>query len=226
VADCRFLSLITRFLSTYSAVGFFPGLLAPSSRSGPIAQKLTAYPKPLARGQCKLSDQWPPQCRRSRYLLLPSRRLLWLGQRSVGGLLDYPARAAQPVHRAGDDNASSSNHYFVQNPSLDSAWRVFTYIDRDLYQPLPMLSLMLDTALFGHGPFGYHATNLVFHLLTIVAVWRLVRRLAPARAAGTGRPGGACIHCDSEVVGIAVNRIRCLSALFNLMARWNDIWPL
>jgi protein O-mannosyl-transferase len=52
------------------------------------------------------------------------------------------------------------------------------------YRPVQMLSYMLDYAVWGTRPFGYHLTNVLLHLLAGLLVWRLARRLvAPGWAA-------------------------------------------
>jgi hypothetical protein len=45
------------------------------------------------------------------------------------------------------------------------------------YRPLRYLTYALDHALHGENPLGYHATNLLLHLLTVTAVFLLLRRV-------------------------------------------------
>jgi Flp pilus assembly protein TadD len=48
--------------------------------------------------------------------------------------------------------------------------------------PATWLSFQLDAALFGPGPAGFHRTNLLLHLLNVVLVLALARRLGLAEA--------------------------------------------
>ena len=51
------------------------------------------------------------------------------------------------------------------------------------YRPLLLLSLMLERAVYGLWAPGHHLQNLAWHLLAVAMVWRLARRLVPARGA-------------------------------------------
>src|ERR1039457_3746555 len=50
-----------------------------------------------------------------------------------------------------------------------------------LYRPLTSFSLALDHALYGQNSAGFHATNLLFHLLNVVLVTLLAVRLGANR---------------------------------------------
>ena len=48
-------------------------------------------------------------------------------------------------------------------------------------RPLACLSLVLDFAVFGPGPFGPHLTNLLLHLGNALLLWRVLRAALAAR---------------------------------------------
>ncbi len=50
------------------------------------------------------------------------------------------------------------------------------------YHPLTMISLGIDHVFWGEDAFGYHLTNLIFHLCATGLVFVFVRRLAPERS--------------------------------------------
>ncbi|MBN1346534.1 MAG: tetratricopeptide repeat protein [Phycisphaerae bacterium] len=75
----------------------------------------------------------------------------------------------------GDDEYFVLQHSCVNRPGLLNAVRLFGIVHRDLYQPLPMLSFAVDTALYGGRAWGYHLTNILWHVLAVVLVWVIVR---------------------------------------------------
>ncbi|MCK6455074.1 MAG: tetratricopeptide repeat protein [Phycisphaerae bacterium] len=85
-----------------------------------------------------------------------------------------------------DDPQYVRDNAAVLKPSLRSAWRFVAEVRSPstvagYYQPLTMLSLMLDSWWYGANrpsPFPYHLTNVVLHALNSVLVFRLARRLA------------------------------------------------
>lgn len=56
----------------------------------------------------------------------------------------------------------------------------------DFNRPAMLASLMLDAAIWGKSPFGYHLTSVLFHVLNVVLVWLLLDRLGDDRR-GSGR---------------------------------------
>lgn len=57
----------------------------------------------------------------------------------------------------------------------------------DFNRPVHLASLMLDAAVWGREPFGYHLTSVLVHAANVVLVWAVCRRLL----AEPGGPGGA-----------------------------------
>ena len=47
----------------------------------------------------------------------------------------------------------------------------------DFNRPVHLASLMLDAALWGKEPFGYHLTSVLVHAVNVVLVWAIVRQL-------------------------------------------------
>jgi len=75
----------------------------------------------------------------------------------------------------GDDEHFVLHHSYVNRPGLINAVRLFGIIHRDLYQPIPMVSFAFDTALYGGQAWGFHLTDLLWHVLAAALVWLLVR---------------------------------------------------
>ena len=51
----------------------------------------------------------------------------------------------------------------------------------DFNRPVQLASLMLDAAVWGKEPFGYHLTSVVLHAVNVVLVWGVLRGLAARR---------------------------------------------
>jgi protein O-mannosyl-transferase len=49
----------------------------------------------------------------------------------------------------------------------------------DFNRPVHLASLMLDAAVWGKEPFGYHLTSVAIHALNVVLVWAVLRGLSP-----------------------------------------------
>jgi len=47
--------------------------------------------------------------------------------------------------------------------------------ERGLYRPLTAVSYALDCLLWGPGPQGFHISNILYYVMTIVFVWLLAR---------------------------------------------------
>ncbi len=77
--------------------------------------------------------------------------------------------------------------YVLENPvikeiSLENLKTIFSEQFVGNFQPVTMLSYMLDHQFFGLDPFGYHLTNLLFHLLGTWLVFLIIKKLS-----GSGR---------------------------------------
>ena len=60
----------------------------------------------------------------------------------------------------------------------------------DFNRPAMLASLMLDAAIWGKNPFGYHLTSVLLHVLNVVLVWLLLDRLLVGRAGASSPDAG------------------------------------
>ena len=78
----------------------------------------------------------------------------------------------------------------------------------DFNRPVNLASLMLDAAVWGKNPFGYHLTSVILHALNAVLVWLLLRRLGtcprPARFPAAYALLGALVFALHPLVTEAV----------------------
>jgi tetratricopeptide (TPR) repeat protein len=105
----------------------------------------------------------------------------------------WPALSAKAL--SFDDDQYLVENQYVKNPGLESAWRFLTEVMRPssvsgYYQPLTMLSLMLDYAAGGRPDYllPFHCTSLILHAantaLIIILLYMLFGRVWVAAAVG------------------------------------------
>ncbi|MBU0765450.1 MAG: hypothetical protein KJ607_11510 [Bacteroidetes bacterium] len=73
-----------------------------------------------------------------------------------------------------DDNIYVYNNYEIHNMSWQSIGKLFTYQFYGHYQPLTLLSYMIQYQLCGNTAGPYHIVNVVFHLITVLLAFRFV----------------------------------------------------
>ena len=93
-------------------------------------------------------------------------RLLYAG---LLGLAVLPHLNILPIDvHLGDDRLFVADNYLTTHPSLTNALRFFTEIHKDFYQPIPLLSYMIDYAIWGTRWAGFHLTSLAIHAVNVV----------------------------------------------------------
>ncbi len=117
--------------------------------------------------------------------MLNARLPLWL-------VLAAVAAAYVGVPAAGfvwDDQALIVSNRVLDAPTFDNVWREDLWCCTDTnssgyYRPLLTVTFLLDHALYGKNPAGFHVTSLLLHLGVVALVAGLLRpRLGDARAA-------------------------------------------
>lgn len=86
------------------------------------------------------------------------------------------------------------------------------------YRPITLLSLLLDRALYGSEPFGYHLTVLLLHAAAAWAVYAFARRITTRRGAVLGASLFAVYPASAECVGWIAGRNDILAGLFSALA--------
>ena len=59
----------------------------------------------------------------------------------------------------------------VENTSILNGSDIRSVLERDITRPIVTLSYAIDTRLWGQRPVGYHATNLLLHIVNVVLVF-------------------------------------------------------
>ena len=122
-------------------------------------------------------------------------------------------------------------HMVVDNPSLPHPFdlrRLFLY---QVTRPVVNFSYAIDRAIWGPGPFGFHVTNVLLHVVNVALLFLLARRLAGdrLRRKPTTAPGPDtvafiaaalfAVHpMMTEAVGYISGRTEVLCATFFLAA--------
>jgi protein O-mannosyl-transferase len=139
------------------------------------------------------------------------------------------------VYRGGLTNPFVYDDHVVvvENRSITSLSDIRTVLLHDVKRPLVNVSYALDYALWGLAPFGYHATNLLLHLLNVGLLFAFARRAASdhdersARAIHDGRELAVAFTAAvllavhplmTQAVGYVAARADLLSATFVLAA--------
>lgn len=139
------------------------------------------------------------------------------------------ASAATYVNALGGEFVWDDKTLFVQNYDLwqwgnlkqllTSQDNLFGDRHTGFYRPLPNLSFLLDRYVWGQDPFGYHLTNLVFHVLCTVGLYAGIRQMARGRWPAFISALLFAVHpVHTEVVAWINGRNNLLSSLFYLVA--------
>ncbi len=77
-----------------------------------------------------------------------------------------------------DDTNYILDNPVVKNINAEDLKAIFSEQFVGNYQPLTMLSYMLDYKFFGTNPFGYHLINLIFYLFCVAFVFLIAEKLS------------------------------------------------
>src|SRR5882672_7659676 len=85
-------------------------------------------------------------------------------------------------------------------------------------RPAGFVSLILDYSIWRHDPFGYHLTNLLFHLISVLGIYFLCKNL------GLDRETSASSSLLFSILPIHPEAVVWISSRFDLMATCLIIW--
>jgi tetratricopeptide (TPR) repeat protein len=90
---------------------------------------------------------------------------------------------------------------------------------RGFFRPLTTLTYLGDARVHGHNPAGFHLTNVLLHLMTVLAAFRLLRGFGAAtRASALAAGAFALAPRLAECVAWISGRTDILAALFGVLA--------
>ena len=118
-----------------------------------------------------------------------------------------------------DDPAYVANNELIKSWSPANLYGVATETVTRNYAPLTILSLLIDHSIWGMNPCGYHASNVLLHLLNGVLVLILVRQLSGSHFVAWITAALFLVHpVQIETVAWISSRKGLLSATFMLAA--------
>lgn len=110
-------------------------------------------------------------------------------RRWPGAALAAALAAAVYVNALDNPFVYDDRDTVVANPSLADPSNVRFVLTHSPFRPVVNASYALDRAVWGPGPFGFHATNVALHAGVVWLLYALVlRACADARARATGAP--------------------------------------
>jgi tetratricopeptide (TPR) repeat protein len=131
-------------------------------------------------------------------------------------------------------------HTVVENTSIEHLSNFRGIVLHDVTRPIVNLSYAVDRALWGAKAVGFHVTNVLLHVVNVILLFMLARRLADAsdRAVLTAFAAAVLLAIHpmmTEAVGYISGRSELLCATFFLPAfmagrRWlrgdGIVWPV
>ncbi len=84
-----------------------------------------------------------------------------------------------------DDNEYVYQNEDIRSISPSSLAHLFTRPYVGMYSPLAMVTYAFDYQIWGNNPYGYHLTNLLFHLANVILAFFLFYRLTQKKAIAT-----------------------------------------
>ena len=120
-----------------------------------------------------------------------------------------------------DPDYVQNNPHVQAGLSVEGIGWAFTFTDVPLWQPLTWLSLMLDAQLFGPGAGGFHATNVLLHIINTLLLFFLLRSMTGAVWPSAFVAALFAMHpLRVESVAWVVERKDVLSTCFGFMSVW------
>ncbi len=88
------------------------------------------------------------------------------------------------------------------------------------FRPAGFVTLFLDYRIWGHEAFGYHLTNLLLHLISVIGVYFLCKNL------GLNRETSAVSSLIFSILPIQPEAVVWIASRFDLMATCLTIWAI
>ena len=121
-----------------------------------------------------------------------------------------------------DDNLYVTENFHVQaGLTLKGIKWALTTTDVAYWHPVTWLSLMLDYDLYGLNSRGYHLSNLLFHILSTLLLFMVLKRMTGAHWQSAFVAALFALHpLNVESVAWVVERKNVLSAFFWMLTLW------
>jgi Flp pilus assembly protein TadD len=115
----------------------------------------------------------------------------------------------------------TENRHLHGGLSIEGVGWSFSFTDVAYWHPMTWLSLMLDYELYGLSPSGYHLSNLLLHILSVLFLFLALRRMTGSIWQSGFVASLFALHpLNVESVAWAVERKNVLSSLFLMLTLW------
>src|SRR5258706_4043565 len=110
-------------------------------------------------------------------------------------------------------------HTVQANRSIQSVSNIRAIVLYDVKRPIVNFSYAVDRALWGTEPLGFHVTNVLFHMLNVLLLFRLASQLTRSDVAADAGAALFAVHpMMTEAVGYVSGRSEVLCATLMLLA--------
>jgi len=118
-----------------------------------------------------------------------------------------------------DDDVNLVNHPFLETFDWNSILGIFSSTVIGNYNPLPIFTFAIERYFFGLDPFVFHFNNLLLHLISVILVFHLAKRVGCTSISSGIAAGIFAIHpMHVESVAWVTQRKDVLFGLFFLAA--------
>ena len=132
----------------------------------------------------------------------------------------WQVRTHEFVH-LDDYEHITDNRHLHRGLSPEGVVWAFSFTDVAYWHPMTWLSLLLDYELYGLSPGGYHRTNLLLHILSVLFLFLVLRRMTGSLWQSGFVAALFALHpLNVESVAWAVERKNVLSSLFLMLTLW------
>ncbi len=141
---------------------------------------------------------------------------------TLAALLVYGRLVGADFQASWDDNVYILNNGVVHGFSWEHIRSAFCIGTGNIgqYNPLALLSFMLDYTFWGLNPGGYHLTNIIIHLLNGLLVYRLITKLHGDRLVSLAAAALFLLH-PVQVESVAwISERKGLLSLFFMLIAW------
>ena len=102
-------------------------------------------------------------------------------------------------------------HTVVENPSIQDMRNLRALLLHDVTRPVVSVSYAVDRAIWGAAPLGFHVTSVLLHMLNVVLLFHLARRLSDSPLAAFSAAALFAVHpMMTEAVGYISGRSEVL----------------
>ena len=129
----------------------------------------------------------------------------------------WQVRNHEFVHLDDYEHITENRHLHRGLSTVGVVW-AFSFTDVAYWHPMTWLSLMLDYELYGLSPSGYHLTNLLLHILSVLFLFLALRRMTGSIWQSGFVASLFALHpLNVESVAWAVERKNVLSSFFLML---------